>query len=34
MATHDLDFPTVAGARRMLIAGGRVAAPGLAGPNT
>jgi len=33
MATHDLDFAAAAGARRMLLAGGRVAAPGLAGPN-
>ncbi len=33
MATHDLDFAAAAGARRMLIADGRVAAPGLAGPN-
>ena len=33
MATHDLDFAAAAGARRVLIAGGRVAAPGLAGPN-
>jgi len=33
MATHDLDFAAAANARRMLIADGRVAAPGLAGPN-
>jgi ABC-2 type transport system ATP-binding protein len=33
MATHDLDFAGGAGARRVLIADGRVATPGLAGPN-
>ena len=33
MATHDLDFAAAAGARRALLADGRVAAPGLAGPN-
>jgi ABC-2 type transport system ATP-binding protein len=33
MATHDLDFAAAAGARRMLLADGRVATPGLAGPN-
>jgi ABC-2 type transport system ATP-binding protein len=33
MATHDLDFAAAAGARRLLLADGRVAAPGLAGPN-
>jgi len=33
MATHDLDFAAAAGARRVLLADGRVAAPGLAGPN-
>jgi ABC-type multidrug transport system ATPase subunit len=32
MATHDLDFAGAAGARRVLLADGRVAAPGLAGP--
>ncbi len=32
MATHDLDFAAAAGARRVLLADGRVAAPGLAGP--
>ena len=32
MATHDLDFAAAAGARRMMIADGRVAAPGRAGP--
>jgi len=33
MATHDLDFAAAAGARRTLIADGRVATPGLTGPN-
>ena len=33
MATHDLDFAAAAGARRVLLADGRMAAPGLAGPN-
>jgi ABC-2 type transport system ATP-binding protein len=33
MATHDLDFAGAAGARRILLADGRVATPGLAGPN-
>jgi ABC-2 type transport system ATP-binding protein len=33
MATHDLDFAGAAGARRVLLADGRVATPGLAGPN-
>ena len=33
MATHDLDFAAAAGARRVLLADGRVTAPGLAGPN-
>jgi ABC-2 type transport system ATP-binding protein len=33
MATHDLDFAEAAGARRVLLADGRVATPGLAGPN-
>jgi ABC-2 type transport system ATP-binding protein len=33
MATHDLDFAAAAGARRVLLADGRVAAPGLAGPS-
>jgi len=32
MATHDADFATAAGARRILLAEGRVAAPGRAGP--
>jgi ABC-2 type transport system ATP-binding protein len=32
MATHDLDFAGAADARRVLLADGRVAAPGLAGP--
>ena len=32
MATHDLDFAAAAGARQVLLADGRVAAPGLAGP--
>ena len=32
MATHDLDFAAAAGARRLLLADGRVAAPGLTGP--
>jgi ABC-2 type transport system ATP-binding protein len=32
MATHDLDFAGAAGSRRVLLADGRVAAPGLAGP--
>src|ERR1700744_2667555 len=32
MATHDADFAAAAGARRILLAEGRVAAPGLAGP--
>jgi ABC-2 type transport system ATP-binding protein len=33
MATHDLDFAQAAGARLVLLADGRVATPGLAGPN-
>jgi ABC-2 type transport system ATP-binding protein len=33
MATHDLDFAGATGARRILLADGRVATPGLAGPN-
>ena len=33
MATHDFDFAAAADARRVLLADGRVAAPGLAGPN-
>jgi ABC-type multidrug transport system ATPase subunit len=33
MATHDLDFAAAAGARRILLADGRVATPGLAGPS-
>jgi ABC-2 type transport system ATP-binding protein len=33
MATHDLDFAAAAQARRVLLADGRVAAPGLTGPN-
>jgi len=32
MATHDADFATAAGSRVILLADGRVAAPGLAGP--
>jgi len=32
MATHDADFAAAAGARRILLAEGRVAAPGRAGP--
>jgi ABC-2 type transport system ATP-binding protein len=33
MATHDADFAAAAGARRVVLAEGRVAAPGLAEPN-
>ncbi len=33
MAAHDLDFAAAAGSRRVLLADGRVAAPGMAGPN-
>jgi ABC-type multidrug transport system ATPase subunit len=33
MATHDLDFAAAADARRVLLADGRLVAPGMAGPN-
>jgi ABC-2 type transport system ATP-binding protein len=33
MATHDLDFAAAAGARRVLLADGRIAAPDMTGPN-
>jgi ABC-2 type transport system ATP-binding protein len=32
-ATHDLDFATAAGSRRVVLADGQVVAPDLAGPN-
>jgi ABC-2 type transport system ATP-binding protein len=33
MATHDLDFATAAGARRVLLADGQLTTPGMARPN-